>query len=187
VIVEPFTFGAYTVRDFRDAGPREQAAIGRAIRDGLFLIPVEYKCGALALAVDGDYTQIRLGVYRGKTLIGAWWLGAHEAAPGHTKTDAKLYTRPCPGMVPGHEVEFWNAPMVLQFVRHLFRNPLRVRGGGTIQFVGFDYALDSRQPADSPVAMLREIDVLASADRDLVVERRKITRSLSDNRWTLCP
>jgi hypothetical protein len=187
MIVEPFSFGAYTAKDLQDVGPRDQLAIGRALRDGIFLIPAEYKCTALGLSCDGDYEVIRLGVYSGDALIGAWWLGAHEAAEGHTAEDARVYSRLCPGPVPGHEAEFWTGAMAMAFVKHLFHHVLSTRSGGTVRFVGFDYALNPEQTAGTPAHLLADIDALAEADPELQVTRTPLESGGFDNRWTLCP
>jgi hypothetical protein len=187
MIVEPFPFGAYTARDLQDVAPREQLAIGRALRDGLFLMPAEYKCEALGLSVDGDYVALRLGVYSGSTLIGGWWLGSHEAAAGHTMESARVYSRLCPGPVPGHEAEFWTGEVALLFVKHLLHNTLQVRGGAVAQFVGFDYALNPNQVAGSPASILADIDALAKVDPELQVQRTPLATGGFDNRWTLAP
>ena len=186
MIVEPFTFDAYTARDFQAVRPAQQRAIARALRDGMFLIPAAYKCSALGLTPDGDYVAIRLGVYSGRTLVGAWWLGGHVAAQGHTAANAKLYARLCPGPVTGHEATSWTGTAALLFVKHLLHNVLPTREGGTVQFVGFDYAFDPAHP-DNPGSLLSDIDATAAADTGLRVARTTLASGVPDNRWTLAP
>jgi hypothetical protein len=186
MVVAPFPFDAYTALDLQESGP-DQHAIAVALRDGIALMPADYRCTALGVTADGDFLAMRFGIYRAGQLVGALWLGGHVAGPGHTYDEARVYARICPGPVPGCEAEFWKPAVVVEFVRRLLVAPVLTREGGSVQLLGVDYAYDPEREDDTPGSLLAGIDAAAIADPAFAIARTPLATGGFDHRVTLAP
>ena len=144
MIIEPFRFAAFRVVDNRDLSEKEQRIVTNGIRDGFAQFPKEYQCEFLKSDTEGDYQIMRFAVFRNTDLIGTWWMGCNIAGRGHTNDNAKIFSRPSPGIIQRHIAVFWRGPVIIQLAKHMLSNVLPTRTGGTLEVLGFDFANDAK-------------------------------------------
>lgn len=144
MIVEPFQAGGFLLTDVGDLSERASDRVTLAIARGLREFPPEFYCDAVGRDPEGEFPMMRLQVSNppGNQVYGGAWMGCNELAPGHTATDAKIFTRPVVGPRIQFEAIFWNSTALVLILKHILDNPILVRGGGTIQVMGFDYITD---------------------------------------------
>ena len=127
MIIEPFRFAAFQVVDNLDLPAAQQTIVTNSIRDGFAQFPDEYKCDFLGSDTEGDYQIMRFAVFRNADIVGTWWMGCNVAGPGHTNDNAKIFSRPSPGIILRHIPLFWRGPVIIQLVRHMLENVLPTR------------------------------------------------------------
>lgn len=145
MIVEPFNVNGFLLTDVSDLSVAESNAVTLAVARGLREFPTEFYCDVIGREPDGDFPIIRLQVSNppGNQVYGGVWFGCNLLAPGHTATDARIFTRPLAGPIIRFEGLFWQSTVLVRIVKYMLDNPLLIRGGGTIQVEGFDYLTDA--------------------------------------------
>lgn len=155
MIIEPFKVGGFLLTDVGDLPATESNAVTLALARGLREFPPDFYRDVVGRLPDGDFPIIRMQVSNppGNQVYGGVWFGCNELAPGHTRTDAKIFTRPLAGPMFRFESIFWKSTVLVLIVKHMLNNQLLIRGGGTIQVMGFDYLTDTSVVAEGPGTM----------------------------------
>lgn len=167
-VIEPFRFDAFSFRDVWTLTERLQMGATAALRNGIDIMPDEFKCEFISKDPDGTFPIIRLAAFNASDqLVGAFWLGCNSTDRAHTARAARIFTRPAPGPILRHVREFWDADLFVALMKHLLLLPLPTEAGGTVTFVGFDYVRDARVAPIGLATIHGEVDSRLVADSDV--------------------
>lgn len=182
MVIVPFKVNGFDFVDQQELSAEDQKKVTLSIVDSLNLFPQEYHCEAVRPTHKEPVPQIRFGIYFRRDLVGALWLGCTQLAPGHTARAAKFFMRPCPGFIFEHVRTFWTAPVFALIVRHLLRNELDTRAGGTVQIEGLEYGLDARVVPVEFAEVHTLFNTLIGNDSTVNLEKRNLSQGGEDVR-----